>query len=164
MRGTILQVNISAGGVPKRPIPEGMITPLGVEGDSCANTKVHGGRQQAILIVCEEAIEDLKALGYPIFPGALGENLTTRGLDRHQIRAGQRYRAGDAILEITKLRRPCDTLQRYGHNLLKDSYDQQVKAGDSSAAQYGLVGFYAAVVRGGRVSPGAPIALLEELA
>lgn len=164
MRGTILQVNISPGGVPKRPIPEGTITPLGIEGDSCANTKVHGGPQQAILLVCEEAIEDLKALGYRLFPGALGENLTTRGLDRHQIRTGQRYRTGDAILEITKLRQPCDTLLRYGHNLPQDSYDEQVKAGDTTAAKYGLVGFYASVVRGGRVSPGAPIALLEETA
>ena len=58
-----------------------------------------------------EAIEELKALGYPLYPGALGENLTTEGLDRTSIRVGQHYRAGDAILEITKLRQPAHDLR-----------------------------------------------------
>ncbi|MCP5119950.1 MAG: MOSC domain-containing protein, partial [bacterium] len=91
MRGTILQVNISEGGVPKRPIPEGMLTPLGIEGDSCSNTSVHGGPLQAVLIICQESIDELCAKGYALFPGALGENQTTKGLDRHQISTGQRY-------------------------------------------------------------------------
>ena len=33
VQGTILQVNTSLGGLPKRAISDGYITPLGVEGD-----------------------------------------------------------------------------------------------------------------------------------
>jgi hypothetical protein len=32
MEGTLVQVNISAGGLPKTAIDEGWITPLGIEG------------------------------------------------------------------------------------------------------------------------------------
>lgn len=164
MTGVILQVNVSPGGIPKRPVPEAFLGPLGLEGDAVAHPDVHGGPLQAVLIVCSEGIDELVVKGYPIYYGALGENLTTKGLDRRMIRAGQRYRAGDAIIEITKLRRPCRTLDVYGPGIQKDIFDEKVKAGDPSSPRWGLAGFYASVVQPGRVSEGAPIALLEQIA
>jgi len=164
MMGTVVQVNISPGGVPKRPIAEGMITPLGIEGDGHAHPEVHGGPQQAVLLLCLETIEELKAEGFAVYPGALGENLTVEGLDRRRIRIGQRYRAGDAILEITKIRRPCKTIGVYGEGIQNAIYDAQVKAGDPTSSRWGRSGFLAAVVRGGRVSEGAPVVLLDETA
>ena len=161
MRGTIVSVNVSPGGVPKRPVEEAFIGKLGLEGDAVAHPEVHGGPEQAVLILTLEAIEELKESGFPVFPGALGENLTVEGLDRRQMRPGQRYQAGDAILEITKLRRPCRTIEIYGPGIEQALYDERVKAGDASSPRWGLGGFYAAVVRPGRVSPGAPFALLE---
>src|ERR1700682_459262 len=110
MRGTILQVNVSRGGVPKRAIDEGFVSPLGVEGDAHANPAIHGGPRQAVLLICAEALDELTAKGYPVFPGALGENLTTRGIDRKQLRAGQRFRVGQAVIELAKVRGPCTTL------------------------------------------------------
>ena len=86
MTGTIIQINISRGGVPKRPIPEGVITPLGLEGDLCAHPEIHGGPRQAVLLIAAETVDELIARGYPLYYGALGENLTTRGLDRRQLR------------------------------------------------------------------------------
>src|SRR5437899_452150 len=102
MTGTILQINISRGGVPKRPISEAVVTPAGIEGDSWSHPNIHGGPRQAVLLVTAETIDELKARGYALYPGALGENLTTRGLDRRQLRLGQRLRAGGVLLEITK--------------------------------------------------------------
>src|SRR2546430_13207869 len=102
MTGRIMQINISRSGIPKRPVPEAIVTPLGLEGDACAHPQIHGGPKQAVLLITAETIEELVALGYPLYPGALGENLTTRGLDRRQLRIGQRLRAGGALLEITK--------------------------------------------------------------
>src|SRR6266403_4362983 len=104
MTGTILQINISFGGLPKRSIPEGLVTPLGIEGDLHAHPEFHGGLRQALLLICSEAIQELTAKGYPIFFGALGENITTAGIDRRQMRIGQRYRLGEAFIELTKVR------------------------------------------------------------
>lgn len=164
MLGKILQVNISPGGIPKRPVREAKLTRLGAEGDVCAHPAIHGGPRKAVLLVCQEAIDELRALGFPVFPGALGENLTTQGIDRRMMRPGQRYQAGDAIIEITRPREPCNTLDVYGAGIQKAIFDEQVKAGDPSSPKWGLAGFYASVVREGLVRPGSPIALLEELA
>src|ERR1043165_8944600 len=99
MTGKIVQINISRGGVPKRPISAVDITQEGLEGDSWNHPEIHGGRRQAVLLIADEVIEKLKSRGYPISRGALGENLTTVGLDPKQMRIGQRFRAGTALLE-----------------------------------------------------------------
>src|SRR5215831_5044983 len=104
MQGTIVQVNVSLGGLPKRRIPEGMITPLGIEGDAHGHPLIHGGPNKAILIIAAEVIEEFKARGYPLYFGALGENLTTRGISVRDLRLGDRVRAGGAILELTQPR------------------------------------------------------------
>lgn len=154
MTGHIVQINISRGGVPKRPIPEGVITPLGLEGDSCAHPQIHGGPKQAILLIAAEVVDELIAGGYPLYYGALGENLTTRGLDRTQLRIGQTLRAGTALLEITKLRAPCSTLDIYGPTIQQEIYDKKVKAGDHTSPRWGKGGFYARVIEAGRVREG----------
>lgn len=162
--GRVLQVSISRGGVPKRAIPQGDIGPLGIAGDSFNHPQIHGGPQQAVLLISSEAIDELTALGYPVYPGALGENITTVGVDRAQWRAGQRWRVGLAIVELTKVRAPCDTLSVYGPGIQSALYDAQVKAGDPSSPRWAMGGYYASVVRPGLVRPGDPIVLLDQLA
>ncbi len=164
MTGRIVQINISRGGVPKRPIPEGVITPLGIEGDAWAHPEIHGGPKQAILLIAAEAIDELIAGGYPLYYGALGENLTTRGLDRTQLRIGQTLRAGTALLEITKLRAPCSTLDVYGPAIQQEIYDKKVKAGDHTSPRWGKGGFYARVIEPGRVREGDAIVVETTLA
>ena len=78
VEGTILQVNISLGGLPKRAIPQGVIQSSGIVGDRHAHPDIHGGERKAILIIASEVVDELKSRGYPLFYGALGENLTTR--------------------------------------------------------------------------------------
>jgi MOSC domain-containing protein YiiM len=161
---SIIQINISRGGVPKRPIPEGNITTLGIDGDHQAHQEFHGGVQQALLLITSEGIDELIAQGFPLFAGALGENLTTRGLDRRALRLGQRYRTPNVIFELTKPRAPCDQLSVYGHGIQKAVYDAQIQAGDALSPRWGLSGFYASVIQPGTIRPGDPIVLLEELA
>jgi MOSC domain-containing protein YiiM len=151
MTGQIIQINISRGGVPKRPIPEGVITPLGLEGDQCAHPEIHGGPKQAVLLIAAEVVDELIARGYPVYYGALGENLTTRGLDRRQLRIGQQLRAGGALLEITKVRGPCSTLDIYGPTIQREIYDRKVKAGDHASPRWGMSGFYVRVIQPGPV-------------
>jgi MOSC domain-containing protein YiiM len=77
-------------------------------------------------------------------PGAVGENVTTRGLDLLGLPTGARLRlGGDAVIELTGLRNPCRQLDDY-------------RAGLARAFQ-GRPGVMAIVVAGGEVRPGDPI-------
>jgi len=163
MTGSIIQINISPGGIPKRPIPEATVTAEGILGDRWAHPDIHGGPMRALLLVTSEGIEELIAQGYPLFPGALGENLTIRGLDRRQMRVGQRYRAGELFLELTKLRAPCVTLDQYGPAIKHAIYDSQVKAGDPCTPRWGLGGFYARVLTVGTLRPQDIIELVDQV-
>jgi MOSC domain-containing protein YiiM len=160
----VIQVNVSHGGVPKRAVREAMITTLGLEGDCWAHPQIHGGPDQRVLIIAAEAVDRLVNLGFPVYYGALGENLTVRGVAPGTLRAGQSWRAGDAILELTKVRVPCSTLDVYGPALRQVIFDTRVKQGDTTSPLWAQSGFYASVRRPGRVSPGAPFELLSELA
>lgn len=163
IQGSVVQVNVSRGGVPKRPIPEGHATVHGIEGDTWARPQIHGGPNQAILIVCQEAIDDLVSQGFPVFAGALGENITVKGIDHRQFRIGQRWRIGSAWVELTKIRRPCKTLNVYGAGTIQKAvYDQQVKAGDHSSPLWAKAGIYAAVVTEGVIRAGDPVVLVDQ--
>jgi MOSC domain-containing protein YiiM len=163
MTGEILHINVSPGGVPKRPIQEAIVTSAGIRGDQWAHPDIHGGPRQAILLITSEGLDELIAQGFPLYPGALGENLTTRGLDRRQMRVGQRYRAGEVFLELTKLRGPCTTLDVYGPGIQRAVYDAQVKAGDPSSIRWGLGGFYAQVLKPGTIRPHDIITLVDQV-
>jgi MOSC domain-containing protein YiiM len=164
LNGTILQVNISPGGLPKRAVAQALVTPLGLEGDSHAHPRIHGGAGQALLLVAQEAIDELRQFGFPLVPGQLGENLTTQGIDRRQMRPGHQFRAGTALIEITRLRFPCNTLDVYGPALKQAVIDAEAKAGNYHSPRWGLSGFYARVLKEGIVRPGDPIELLAALA
>ena len=163
LSGSILQVSVSRGGVPKRAIPQGDIGPLGIAGDSYGHPEIHGGPNQAILVISSEGIAELTALGYPLYPGALGENITSVGIDRAQWRSGQRWRIGQAIVEFTTVRAPCSQLSVYGPGIQKAIYDAMVDAGDPSSPRWALGGFYASVIQPGPVRPGDPISLLDQM-
>ena len=86
-----------------------MITKLGLEGDAIIDKRVHGGINQAVYIyfqshydywINETHRDDLT-------PGMFGENLTVSGTDESGICAGDRIRAGEALLEAVHLRLPC---------------------------------------------------------
>ena len=153
----VAQINVSRGGVPKRPIDRAMVRALGIEGDAVRNTKYHGGPRQALLLIMTESLEEMRALGFDVYPGALGENLTTEGLDRRELRIGQRYQIGETIVELTKVRVPCATLNPYGEGIQKAIYDRRVKAGDASSPRWGMSGFYTSIVQEGLILPGDAI-------
>ena len=164
MQGAIVQVSISPGGIPKRSISGGFITPLGIEGDLHAHPGIHGGPLKAILLVASEAIENFIERGYPLFYGALGENLTTSGITIRDIRIGDRLRAGGATLEITAPRGPCSALDIYGKSLKEELSDDRVRALDHTSPRWGLSGFYASVVEPGPVRTDDIISVVAKLA
>lgn len=153
MQGVVLQVNVSQGGIPKRPVSEGCVSVRGLDGDSWAHPRYHGGPKQALLLISAEDIEALKSLGYALYPGALGENLTVRGIPFRDVRLGDRFRCGGIVLEITKLRKPCRTLDAIGRGIQKQLYDTT-----PGAPLWGRGGFYARVIAEGVIRPGDIIA------
>ena len=160
MTGTILQISVSPGGVPKRPIPAGTLTLAGLEGDSHAHPDIHGGSRQAILLITAEGIEELAAHGFPLTYGSLGENLTTRGIDRREWRVGQHWHIGaEVVIEITKRRAPCQSLNVYGPGIQPALFDALAGNGNPSSPKWGLSGFYASVIQPGVIRPGDEIVL-----
>jgi MOSC domain-containing protein YiiM len=158
--GTILQINLSPGGIPKRSVAEAFLGPLGFEGDRHAHPRFHGGPEKAVLLIDADAVDELAAR-YPVFYGALGENLTVGGLDRRQWRAGQQYRADGALIELTTVRVPCAALDVYGEGIRREIYDARVKAGDPASPRWGMSGSYARAERPGLVRANAGIVLVS---
>jgi len=142
-----------------------MLQPDGVEDDRHRDLKHHGGPDKAVLMIAAELIDSLAARGFPIYYGALGENLTVRGFDPHLWRAGQRYRIGpDAVVEFTKLRVPCANLNVYGPPIKSELYDAECHVGDITSLHWAHGGFYARVLHTGLIFQGAPVILESEVA
>jgi len=120
---------------------------------------------KAVLMASAEIIDDLAARGFPVFYGAIGENLTVSGLDPHLWRARQRYRLGqDAVIELTKLRAPCVNLNVYGPAIKAELYDELCEARDFRSPCWALGGFYARVIRTGIIQAGDAVVLLSNAA
>lgn len=156
MNGKISQLNISRGGIPKRAVLTANLTPLGLEGDDWVHKRIHGGPTKALLLIGEEVIAELRGLGYPLFAGALGENITTVGLDYARLDFGMRLRLGSCEIELTELREPCRTLDVYnteGLTKIQKLLRQQARGG-----------WYARVLKAGPLFPGDPIALIAQMA
>lgn len=143
---TVIQVNISPGGIPKRPIPVGTITFAGVEGDG-HNHEKHNSPLQALSMLDVEHLDDLRAEGFDVYPGATGENLSVAGLRCESLSIGDRLIfSGGVIAEITKHRKPCFVL---------DAIDPRLKV-----AIHGRTGCYAKVIQPGTIRPGETIDVL----
>lgn len=111
MQGKIFQLNVSAGGVPKLPVQEGIVTELGLVGDAHRFPKIHGGPERALCLFSLEKILELQGEGHPIFPGSVGENVTLTGLDWQDVQPGLRLALGEEVeIEITSFTSPCNTI------------------------------------------------------
>jgi MOSC domain-containing protein YiiM len=112
--GSIVQVNVSKGGVPKLPVAEAKVGPLGLDGDQQRHSDIHGGPARAVCLYAIERIEALAAEGHPIAAGSAGENVTVRGIDWDAVIPGARLRLGrEVLLEITSYSPPCKSNARW---------------------------------------------------
>ena len=110
--GRVVQINVSKGGVPKRPVPAAQVTRGGVAGDRQRDLRYHGGPERAVSCFALEVIERLAREGHPIAPGTTGENLTLAGLDWPRVRPGARLLfAGGVELEVTSFASPCGNIR-----------------------------------------------------
>lgn len=150
--------------MPKRAAVSALATARGLEGDSWAKPRFHGGPDQAVLLIANEVLEELKRRGYPVFPGALGENITTKGIDPRMWRIGQIWQAGLSRIEFTKVRVPCSTIKVYGERIGREIYDARVKAGDSTSPVWCWGGIYGRILASGKIAGGDTLTLESETA
>ncbi|WP_270937382.1 MOSC domain-containing protein [Falsiroseomonas oryzae] len=140
-----------------------LIAGLGVEGDAhCGVTVKHRSRVardptqpnlRQLHLIHAELFEELAASGFRVAPGALGENVTTRGLDLLGLPRGARLRLGpDAVVEVIGLRNPCHQLDGFQQGLMAATLDR-----DAEGRLVRKAGVMAVVLAAGEVAPGDAI-------
>lgn len=117
-----------------------------LDGDAQADLNVHGGATKAVYAYPSEHYGPWKSelAGRDLPWGMFGENLTTEGLSEEEVRVGDRFRVGSAILRVTEPRVPCAKLA------LRFEREDILKR----FLQSGRTGFYFAVEEEGEASAG----------
>ncbi len=158
MRGVVHQLNAKSEhpgerGIPKHAIEEATLSAGGVVGDfnRDRHEEHHDDPAKAILLLPLETIEQLDREGWPVRPGDLGENLTTEGIPYAALAPGTRWTVGAVEIEVSARCDPCTVL--YGL-----PYVGTARGPEFLKTLIGRRGWYARVVRPGRVRVGDPIA------
>ena len=142
-----------------------LLAGIGVIGDAHAGPTVkHRWRVRAdptqpnlrqVHLIPAELFDELAAHGYDVGPGDLGENITTKGIDLHQLSTGAIVRVGsEVILALTGLRNPCGQIENFMPGLLG-----RVLYRDDHLGTVRRAGVMAVVINGGSVRVGDPIAV-----
>jgi MOSC domain-containing protein YiiM len=146
-------------GKPVQPVIR-LVAGLGVEGDAHLGVTVqHRSRLRhhrsdpnlrQVHLIHAELHDELGTAGFPVGPGEMGENVTTRGLDLLGLPTGTVLRLGDeASVELTGLRNPCVQLDRFQPGLMAATLDRDAAGGLRRKA-----GVMAVVLTGGDVRAG----------
>lgn len=165
MEGRVEAVSASPGHTmskPSRPSIR-LLAGLGVEGDAHMGTTVkHRSRVRRdpsqpnlrqVHLIHGELHDQLRAAGFEVYPGQMGENITTRRLDLLGLPAGARLHLGaEAVVEVTGLRNPCAQLDGISPGLMSAVLDK-----DEQGTLIRKAGVMAIVLTGGEVRPGDPI-------
>jgi MOSC domain-containing protein YiiM len=137
-----------------------LVAGLGVEGDAHKGKTVkHRSRVardpsqpnlRQVHLIHGELHDELRSAGFEVSPGAMGENITTRGINLLDLPTGARLHVGPrAVIEVTGLRNPCVQLDGYRPGLLRAVLGET--AGGETIRKSGIMGI---VVAGGDVAPG----------
>jgi MOSC domain-containing protein YiiM len=154
MQGIIWQLNVKGETPGERGLPKYSehaldVTVQGAAGDfnRYRHEKKADDPDQALLIMPLEMLTQLNAEGWPVKPGDIGENITTKGIPYDAFAPGRKYRAGTVEFEVSKAAAPCTHLY-----LLP--YVGREKGPDFLKAMVGRRGWYARVLKPGTVRNG----------
>jgi MOSC domain-containing protein YiiM len=142
-----------------------LLAGIGVEGDAHAGATVRHRSRVAkdpsqpnlrqVHLLHFELFAELEGRGFAVGPGAMGENVTTRGLDLLALPAGTRLLLGEtAVVELTGLRNPCAQLDGLQPGLMAAVLGRG-PAGELTRK----AGVMAIVLADGEVCPGDRIAV-----
>jgi MOSC domain-containing protein YiiM len=143
MSGAVYSLNISAEkGTAKKPVPEAVLREdYGVEGDAHAGLDE---KKQVSLLPWESIRRKnfclRKAKKEELAPGIFAENITTCGIELSGLKIGDRFRAGEAVLEVSQLGKKC-----HAHCEIYKKTGECIMPGE---------GVFARVVKGGKIKAG----------
>ncbi len=151
-RGRIESVNLGRRRhKPKEPVFELTLTRgHGVEGDVHAGEfRLHAVKEptwpntREVSLIDAHVLDEFARMGFDVGPGALGENITVRGIPLDAMAPGDRLHCGSLVLEVTENRIPCTVLPTVDNRLLKE--------------MLGRSGLLAYVVRSGTIQAGMEV-------
>jgi hypothetical protein len=140
-----------------------LVPGLGVQGDAHSGATVQHRSRVArdasqpnlrqVHLLHAELFDALMQAGFAVWPGELGENITTRGIDLLGLATGTRLHLGEsAVIELTGLRNPCSQLDRFQRGLMAAVLDR-----DAAGRLVRKAGVMAVVLVAGQVLAGDPI-------
>ena len=141
-----------------------LVEGLGVEGDAHSGKTVkHRSRVardpsqpnlRQVHLLHAELFDELVARDHAVFPGDMGENITTRGIALLELPTGTRLHIGDggAVVEVTGLRNPCSQIDRFQKGLMHAVLDKDAQG--NLVRKAGVMGV---VLAGGEVRAGDAI-------
>jgi MOSC domain-containing protein YiiM len=140
-----------------------LLAGLGVEGDAHMGVTVkHRSRVardpsqpnlRQVHLIHAELHDELRAGGFTVRAGEMGENITTRGIDLLRLPVGTRLHLGvEAVVVLTGLRNPCAQLDRLQPGLMAAVLDRDMQG--NLVRKAGVMGV---VVASGEVQPADPI-------
>jgi MOSC domain-containing protein YiiM len=127
----------------------------GFSGDHQADLRVHGGPEKAVHLYPSKHYAKLAARftdAAPVLvPGSMGENIATADLDEHDVRLGDVWQIGSALIQVCQPRNPCWKIdERFGCEGMALFIDQHL-----------LTGWYWRVLQTGAVNPNDSLVLHE---
>jgi hypothetical protein len=163
--GVVTAVSRSGGHTFSKP-NEGrirLLAGLGVEGDAhCGVTVKHRSRVKQdptkpnlrqVHLIHSELHDELQGRGFNVPAGAMGENITTRGVRLLELATGTLLHIGDsAVVEVTGLRTPCAQLDGLQEGLMAAVLDR-----DAQGNLIRKAGVMGVVRRDGEIRPGDAI-------
>ncbi|MBC7777538.1 MAG: MOSC domain-containing protein [Phycisphaerae bacterium] len=165
MTGTVKAVSKSPEHTMSKPNEASinLLTGLGVEGDAHMGVTVkHRSRVKQdptqpnlrqVHLIHAELHEELRASGFDITPGQMGENITTSGLNLLELPRNTHLLIGEsAIVKVTGLRNPCNQLDGIQEGLMK-----AVLGRDENGNLIRKAGIMGVVLQGGIVWAGDTI-------
>ncbi len=140
-----------------------LLAGLGVDGDAHQGATVkHRSRIERfggtpnlrqVHLIHAELFDELRAAGFTVSPGQMGENVTTQGVDLLALPTGARLHLGPAaVVEVTGLRNPCRQLDKLQPGLMAATLARDAKGNLVRKA-----GIMAIVLASGEVRGGDPI-------
>jgi len=161
MAPKVVAVHLSPAYTMSKPSADSitLVTGLGVEGDAHNGATVkHRSRVakdpmqpnlRQVHLIHSELFDELRSKGFGVYPGMIGENITTVGIDLLSLPTGTMLKIGRQVtVKITGLRNPCAQLDGLIPGLMK-----AVLGLESNGEVIRKTGVMSVVVSGGEVRP-----------
>jgi MOSC domain-containing protein YiiM len=165
MAGRVISVSLSASHSFSKARAESirLLRGLGVEGDAhCGALVKHRYRVKQdpaqpnlcqVHLLHVELFEELRAKGFAIAPGEMGENITTEGIDLLALPTGTLLTIGETgVVAVTGLRDPCLQMNQFRRGLMSAVIER--KGAGNVVRKAGIMGV---VISGGVVRAGDAI-------